>query len=536
MKKRIPILLVLFLSGIPSLFAQASNRPPVSGLPFPIDEKKRLSEADVAKKKEGWFVTGIGGPFSDPNNGFGVGGRIFLFNNGKKDDPFFEYTPYRQRFFLNLSQTTRNAIFHQLDWDAPFIANTTWRARASAILDSNPNLLFFGVGESSQKGLSYYPQSDPSQPIVNYGRFDDQQKAQGYRRAPRGDEPQYLDNSSLNNYLLQQNPGGLNLRNQPVTDRKYNRYELTIPQVNFSLEKSFFGGLMRAVLGTRLSNNIVKTYDGTIQKASDNFWDNTNAVYKTGSEIPFLGDQIGPNINNVPTIQGKTKLTEDFERGKITGINGGYVNLLRVGLVYDSRDFEPDPSRGIFAEITHERSHRAVGSNFEFNRTYASVRYFYQIFPSVFKKLVFASRVAFVHNAGNLPFFEYRNMWSTEGNLSGLGGRTTLRGFMQDRFVGPNMGFANFELRWRFYEVPGFTFNLAPMFDMGRVWDSLDRVKANAWDGYKYSTGLGLRIIWNQSTVIYLEWARSRETGISEWGVPRLFTQSNFYLNFGHIF
>jgi hypothetical protein len=521
---KISLTLVLTMFYSINLLAQeTTQRPPVSGLPFPIDEKKRLSEVDVAKKKEGWFVTGIGGPFSDPNNGAGFGGRIFLFNNGKKDDPFFQYTPYRQRFFLNLSTTTKNAIYHQLDWDAPFLGNTTYRARGSAILDSNPNLLFFGLGESSLKGLGYYPRNDVSQPYVNTGRFNDQQAAQEYRRSARGDEPYYPDlangKSSFNSYLLQNNP---NLRNQPVTDKKYNRYELTTPQVNFSIEKSFLGGLIRTVAGTRLSNNIVKTYDGTVQKANDNFWDSTPLEFA--------------NINNIPTVQGKTKLTEDFERGKIQGIKGGYVNLVRLGLVYDSRDFEPDPGKGIFAEVTHERSHKAAGSNFEFNRTFASARVYYTILPKVFKKLVFAGRVAFVHNSGNLPFFEYRNMWSTEGNLAGLGGRTTLRGFIQDRFVGNEMGFANLELRWRFLEVPGFTFNIAPMFDMGRVWDSLSRVKANAWDGYKYSSGLGLRIIWNQSTVIYLEWARSRETGVSEWGAAKPFLQTNFYLNFGHIF
>ncbi len=514
--------LVIFLFfgfvNIFNLLAQEKKtREPIKGLPFPIDEKKRISEAEAAKKKEGWFVTGVGGPFSDPNNGFGVGGRVFLFNNGKKDDPFFEYTPYRHRFFLNLSQTTRNAIFHQLDWDAPYLFNSTWRGRASAILDSNPNLLYFGIGEDSLKGLGYYPRNDFTQPYTNNGKFGDQQNAQGYRRAPRGDEPYYPDftgeNSAVNAYLLQQNP--INSRNQFVTDRKYNRYALTSPQVAFSFEKSFFGGLVRTVVGGQLKNNILRTYDGSIQKASDNFWDNTPLEFA--------------NINNIPTVQGKTKVSEDLEKGKIIGANGGYVNMARVGLVYDSRDYEPDPSKGIFAEITHERSHRAIGSNYEFNRTYASVRYFKQILPSVFKKLVFASRIAFVHNSGTLPFFEYRNIWGTEGNLGGLGGRTTLRGFIQDRFVGPEMGFANIEFRWRFLEIPGFTFNLSPLFDVGRVWNDLRSVKANAWDGYKYSAGVGLRIIWNQSTVIYFEWARSRETG----GIGN---QNNFYLNFGHIF
>jgi outer membrane protein assembly factor BamA len=127
-------------------------------------------------------------------------------------------------------------------------------------------------------------------------------------------------------------------------------------------------------------------------------------------------------------------------------------------------------------------------------------------------------------------------MWTTEGGLSGLGGRTTLRGYIQDRFVGTNMGFANLELRYRVLEIPGFTFNLAPLFDLGRVWDTLGSVKANAADGYKYSYGLGLRIIWNQSTVIYAEWAKSRETRTTGWPGNAPFSDSNFYFNFGHIF
>ncbi len=499
----------------------SGTRPPVKGLPFEIDEKKRISEVDASKKKEGWFPTGIGGPFSDPNNGAGFGGRVFLFNNGKKSDPFFEYTPYRHRFFLNVSTTTRNAQYHQLDWDAPYIFDTKWRARPNAIYDRNPNNLFFGLGEASMKGLSYHPRGDYSQPIVTNGNFPDQQEAQAFRRAPNAGEPQYLDNAAYNSALIARNPIP-GIGSVPVTDQKFNRYDLEVPQVNLSAENSFFGGLVRLVVGTKLSNNIVRRYDGTLQKASDPFWRDTPFEFA--------------NQGNIPTINGKTKVTEDYERGKIKGINGGYVNILRLGIVYDTRDFEPDPSRGIFAELTHERSSKALGSDFEFNRTLGSVRVFYSPFPKIFKKLVFAGRGVFVHNSGNLPFFEYRNMWTTEGGLSGLGGRTTLRGYIQDRFVGTNMGFANLEMRYRFFEIPGFTFNIAPLFDVGRVWDTLGSVKANAGDGYKYSYGLGLRIIWNQSTVIYAEWAKSRETRTSGWPAGAPFSDSNFYFNFGHIF
>jgi hypothetical protein len=94
------------------------------------------------------------------------------------------------------------------------------------------------------------------------------------------------------------------------------------------------------------------------------------------------------------------------------------------------------------------------------------------------------------------------------------------------------MGFGNLELRFRMYELPGFTFDIAPLFDFGRPWDRLKDINLK---DYKYSYGLGFRIIWNQSTVIYLEWARSRESAIANYSKGP-FAGSNFYLNFGHIF
>ena len=36
--------------------------------------------------------------------------------------------------------------------------------------------------------------------------------------------------------------------------------------------------------------------------------------------------------------------------GLITGIGEGLNNTILVGIAYDTRDFEPDPNNGIFAE------------------------------------------------------------------------------------------------------------------------------------------------------------------------------------------
>lgn len=474
-----------------SLFAQDSGddgedkRPPRTDLPFEIDAKKRLSERDYNKKKEGGYFTGLPLINSDPNVGVGYGARVLYFENGTREDPFFEYTPYRYRIFAQYFNTTRKAPYHWLSVDAPYIFNTQWRLRGDLIYSRNPNLLYFGFGEETLKPLKYKDRNDPRQPIVRNATFSDYQKALEYRRPGGEGEPAY------------------------VTDRMYNRYDNENPNIQLSGERSFFGGKVRLVGGTRLSRQVIRRFDGKLFKAKD----------------PFFGETDFSFMNvDVLTPNGTTKVTEDAEAEKIIGINGGYVNTLRGGLVYDTRDFEPDPNRGVFLEYTHEKSVKAIGSDFDFNKNHAAARVFYSILPKTFEKLVLAGRAAVIQTNGKVPFFEGMNFWGTETNQGGLGGRTTLRGFKQDRFMGPAMAYGNLELRWKFATLntggQTFDFQLVPFYDVGRVWDETRFMNLK---DYKHSRGLGLRIPWNQATIIYVDYGVSDE-------------DRQMFVNFNHIF
>jgi hypothetical protein len=53
-------------------------------LPFAIAGEKKLSDEDLAHKKEGFYITGIPQFSSDPVNGFGYGAEGLLYFNGKK--------------------------------------------------------------------------------------------------------------------------------------------------------------------------------------------------------------------------------------------------------------------------------------------------------------------------------------------------------------------------------------------------------------------------------------------------------------------
>jgi len=467
-------------------------------LPFPLEKSKQLCKKDVDEKKDGYYLTGLPLINSDPNEGIGYGARAYLYNNGKKEEPLFEYTPYRMRLFAQYFQTTKNAQYHQISLDMPFVADTKWRLRGDALITITPTTLYFGIGESSMNSLTYQERNQIDGKLINNASYMSQeQNLTYYRPGTTADQVSAF---------------GYNFSNFPsqngfvVSDRMYNRYTIETPAVTPSAERSFFGGTVRLVTGFKLTNNIVRTYDGKLVRGVD----------------PILGGEPLNLSADVPN--GRTRLTEDRDAGKIIGFSGGYVNTIRIGIVYDTRDFEPDPNSGIFFEGTYEKSSKSIGSDFDFNKYFAQTKLFWSPFPHIFDKLVIANRFGLGLTDGETPFFEYRNLWGTEGVVSGLGGLRVLRGYKQDRFVGRTMGFGNTEIRWKFGSTrlgdEYFAFSIVPFFDYGRIWDDEHHVGLK---GYKYSKGLGFRIAWNQATIIIIDYAQSRE-------------DEQVFVNFSHSF
>ncbi|MBX3216511.1 MAG: hypothetical protein KF850_31030, partial [Labilithrix sp.] len=140
-------LAILLLSRRVDAEELADARP--SSLPSYVSEDKRMSDADAAKKREGFFVTGL--PFfsSDPLNGVGGGATGFLHYNGTRSDPFFRYTSYRARLGLKAEYTTGNAAAVALKLDVPFVADTAWRLKLDGKYESAPNNLYFGLTEGT---------------------------------------------------------------------------------------------------------------------------------------------------------------------------------------------------------------------------------------------------------------------------------------------------------------------------------------------------------------------------------------------------
>ena len=455
---------LLFFTALAVAYAQQTP-PPVNTtgeLPFAIADEKQLSDEDLADKKEGMYVTGVPELSSDPINGFGYGAEGALYFNGKKTDPFFKYTPYRAEITAVLFNTTKNQREAAVGVDIPYVFNSKWRLRGEAAYEINPNLLYFGINESSLDKLSYYPNNDHNAPPVTNSRY------KAYE----------------NNLSTVQNDS---------TSHFYNGYTKQEAILNISAEHVYFDSKMRLLVGFEAAQVNISAYDGSTK---------------------YQG-----------AVERATRITQDYNAGKIVGLGKNFIDIVQVGAVWDTRDLEPDPSKGVFAEVTNELSLRPLGSKFNFNKTFGQVKVYKKILPSVFKKLIFAGRYGMGYTAGNAPFFEYQDQWSSEGSIEGLGGPTTLRGYKQSRFLGRLMNFANLELRYRFTQFDlfkqHFALSAVPFFDIGGVWNGFSDF--NKFGNYRYNEGLGLRIAWNVNTIIRLDYAYSQE-------------DAQFFFNLAHAF
>jgi hypothetical protein len=493
-----PKKLYLYLGATLAFFSASAQTPDTiqHRLPFKISEEKRLSDEDIANKKEGVYVTGLPELTVDPIRGLTVGANAFLFNNLNRNDPFFYYTPYRVRYGIGLRVAQNGRVDAEFNVDMPFAFNSKWRLRGDFIYANDPNWQYFGIGSQTLGGLQYRDKRTGN--TVENARFPDYYNNLALTRAGRG-------------AAFGEDPNTL------YTDVHYNEVDYTQFLVGLAAERTFFEGRMRLMFGAEILMIGIDQHDGR----------------RTPEAVNHL------NGGETDAIQAKTRLTEDYEakqrgdanatwaRHNIGGYNGGRIGMLQTGLMWDTRDLEPDPSQGMFAEYAQEIAAPWTGSEFTFTKHLLQGMFYQRVMPSVLSRTVFASRFALGYIRGsNIPFTEVLDLWgaSEGGGIPVLGGSRALRGYREGRFAGMVTGLANFELRSRFYQTrilnQHLGFYAVPFFDAGRVWDSFGDV---AFNNIRHNKGIGARIAWNQATILRFDYARSKE-------------DAQFFFVFGHTF
>ena len=155
--------------------------------------------------------------------------------------------------------------------------------------------------------------SFPGTPGVTYARADD-----------------YFD-------ALKENRGGQNWA-------RYNYYDRRQIAFAVNVERDYLGGLLRPLVGFQVSHVDVRDYTGAVVDGA---------------------------------VNQETKLREDSRTGRIQGFDGGWLNLLRVGLTYDSRDYEPDPTSGVLGQVLFEGTTRWLGADSDFGHVTVGLQGYY---------------------------------------------------------------------------------------------------------------------------------------------------------------
>lgn len=169
-----------------------------------------------------------------------------------------------------------------------------------------------------------------------------------------------------------------------------------------------------------------------------------------------------------------------FERYQDLGListneaDGGWVNTIKAGLMWDSRDNRPNPMKGIWTEIGLEIAPSFLGNNWGFSKLYVTHR---QYFTLIENDLALVYRLGYQATvSGDVPFFYQSQVITsmlTGATSEGLGGSSTLRGVLRNRVMGDAFFMGNVELRWKPFYFTLFGqdcyLGLDLFYDFGRV-------------------------------------------------------------------
>ncbi len=443
------ILLILFLcSGI--VPAQAEETTPVFDPPSFVSRREPLPDLILKTKKENRYFTLLPAIRYDAEKGFNFGALAEIFDNKTRQDPFFRITPYRQKFQVVGIMTTKKWMQALVFYDQPYLFDTPWRFKAFAEYRRDPIQQYFGQGDDSLAPLRHPATGET---FGSLGGFE----------------------------------SALASESNGVAFTRYAEYLKQRLFFSPTAEYDLLGGILRPLVGFQVSYYWIDDYTG----------DRVGARDSAG--------------NNVDATQGTTRLAEDCAAGTAIGCGGGWDNLFKLGLTFDTRDFELDPERGFLLQTSGELATVGLGSDFTYQRLSFSAAGYQDLLPGR-SRLVLAGRVFYSMQFGDLPFFSISTLAYTDRSWTGLGGFRSLRGFATDRFIGPAAALTNWELRWLFYErtvwKQNFRFQLAPFWDAGRVFDG---VEDTTFAGWKHAGGAGLRVSWNLATVILFDYGFSEE-------------------------
>jgi len=237
--------------------------------------------------------------------------------------------------------------------------------------------------------------------------------------------------------------------------------------------------------------------------------------------------------------------------------NGGFTSGIRAGLVYDSRNKEGAPSKGIWAE-----AHITAAPKFLSEQGYARYSATWRHYLPIVKNdvLTFAYRLNYEGTFGtSAPFYvlPYITIMGEKGDLEGMGGYNTVRGIFRTRVVGYDMATYNAEFRWRFVKfhmgkqnvalgLNAFSdgtmvtrgIDLSPLAPYVEKAGSPVKVLSDlSHDKPHITFGAGFRFIMNENFIVAAEYGMPLSKMVKSTNpIYRQDGNGAFYVNIGYLF
>lgn len=238
---------------------------------------------------------------------------------------------------------------------------------------------------------------------------------------------------------------------------------------------------------------------------------------------------------------------------------GGWNSTVRLGLLYDTRDKEGAPSRGIWAEAHATLAPKWLGTTNPYYRYSATFRQYLPIVKN--DVLTFAYRLNYEGTLGkSAPYYvlPYITVMGPSYDRDGMGGYRTIRGLMRNRVQGLDVASYNAEIRWRFVNFALWKQNIAfglNLFSDGtmvtRNYDMSfkgEQQYRGAYDEYMAASGNrtsdrphitvggGLRFIMNQNFIVAFEYGLPLSKFSNDPYIKNQDGNGAFYINTGYLF
>ncbi len=238
---------------------------------------------------------------------------------------------------------------------------------------------------------------------------------------------------------------------------------------------------------------------------------------------------------------------------------GGWNSTVRLGLMFDTRDKEGAPSRGIWAEAHTTLAPKWLGTTNPYYRYSLTFRHYLPIVKNDI--LTFAYRLNYEGTIGkSAPYYvlPYITVMGPSYDRDGMGGYRTIRGLMRNRVQGLDMASYNAEIRWRFVNFTLWKQNIAfglsafsdgtmvtRNYDMSFRGEEQHRADYDTYmaasgnrtaDRPHITVGGGLRFIMNQNFIVAFEYGLPLSKFSSDPFIKNQDGNGAFYINTGYLF